>query len=656
MKLIKNILLLTTVAAVLSLTAQCSFAQGNDPLGTLVWTDFDGSEWKVRFHVFYPPDITKPDGLKHKGVFSYEGNDLAGGNKFSYLHPSFDFTGVRLFWASGKPILGNAGTSDLSLKLEDPTTNLRKWKPDQIFVQRSGASFNYVFHPVPDHIGEFVYYNKYQAEPESGSEPGIHIYRAKFDGGSETLVQENALYPSLSLNDRRIVFVRQLPNEYKMPETPLAMGVYYIDIDPATGNATTDPELITPPLGESFDGCVDTGVSSDPTWRGPIRCGKACIGPNERMVVFALQDARYGSTDTTWNLWKIEDCESPSTPEQIGSTADSKGWDDFWPSVSSDGNWVAHMRHLKTDSRECRIAVTNIDSGDSRQPEDMGQAALWPSFDQDNDVPNLEVRLTPGDSNKPTFIKFTELEPDVWDGTSCKDTFKLFFSGSNFAQDMSTEFMPTTTLEMEWDKDDLPAKLNITLSTKSEFQRGDNKLFTTFGDTSGYTTVGSENIEAMWLEEGERLKIEVLARDNRYLRPNTGDMNPERFYWGTRSTNYHDRTWETNQTPSVQGRNADPPYFPRAPKSAIDGQYPGVTWWVENPDGNAISGTDAAFYHIFRKANYPSTVSGEEAKPYFLRIVAQDLWMNQINIHIPIFVWDKRRRVEALEMKSKKNR
>ena len=656
--LVKHTLILAVLLSVLTLTAGNCCAQTYDPLGTLVWTDYDGSDFKVKFHVFMPSTIRKPDGLKWKGVFSYEGKKLEGGNKFSFFHPCFDHTGVRLFWASGDPILPTATATALELKLTQPKTNIRKWKEDQVFLDRSGSAYNYIFHPVPDHLGKFVYFNKYLAEGDSDAGPGIHIYRADYEnGGNERLVVENALYPSVSMNDRRIVFVRQLPNEVKLPETPLAMGVYYVDVDPATGETTMDPELISPPLNEPFDGCVDTGVNTDASWRGPLRCSKAAIGPDERLVIFGLQDARFASKDTTWNLWKIEDLESPSAPTRIGgSEDDAKGWDDFWPSISSDGNWVAHMRHLKTDTRECRIAVTNIDTGDSQQPDDMGKAALWPSFDQDNDVPNLEIRLTPGDSNKPTFIKFTELEPDVWDGSTCKDNFKLYFKGSNFAQDMSTDFEPTTTCELEWTKDDLPAKLHLLISNKTAYEKDKNKVFTSFGTCTGYDTVGSEPIEAMWLEEGERLKIDILARDGRYLRPNTGDMNPEDFKWGARATNYHDRTWETGQSPQVQGRNADPPYFPRAPKSAIDGQYPGVTWWIEDTDGSFVEKTDAAFYHIFRKANYPSPVSGEEAKPYYLRIVAQDLWMNQINILIPIFVWDKRRRVEALQYGTKKNK
>ena len=634
--------------------AQGAFGFDNDPLGTLVWTDYDGSSWRVKFHVFMPSLINKPDSLNWKGVFKYDGEALDGGDKFAYMHPAFDYTGVRLLWSSGQPILPNLSPS---LELEQPETKIKKWEKDEVFVD-SAAAFDYVFHPAPDHRGSFLYFNKYLAEGDFDGGPGIHIYRVDYeDGGNESLVVENALYPSISLNDRIMVFVRQLPNENQLPETPIAMGVYYVEIDPETGETTMDPELITPALGDVFQGCLDGTAPGQDTWRGPIRCGKAAIGPDEKKVIFALQDCRFGTGDPSWNLWQIPDLESPGIPERIGvSEEDAKGWDDFWPSISSDGNWVAHMRKLRTDLRESRVVVTNIETGESREPDDLGDIALWPHFDQDNDVPNLEVRLFPGDSNDATFIKFTELEPDVWDGSQCKDNFKLYFEGANFTPGMSEKFEPSTTAELQWTKDELPAKLELLLSTKEAFEKDDHRVYTDFGDTSDYESVDGEPIEALYLEEGERLKIEILARDGRYLRPNTGDIDPEQFRWGQRSTNYHDRSWESSQSPTVQGRNVDPPYFPRVSKEAVDERYPGLTWWVEDMEGEAIPRTDSAFYHIFRKANYPHSITGGEEKPYYLRIVAQDLWMNKIDILIPVFVWDKKSRIDALEYGSKKNR
>jgi len=627
----------------------------SDPLGTLVWVDVEGGTWQVKYHVFMPLGIRPPDNLRQYGTFSYDGNDLTASTMCSFMHPAFDHTGVRLFFSEGYGVKPSAGNPTMTL--EQPTTRVWKFQKTSSGTPfAAGSGWNYVFHATPDHQGRFVFFNKFLMAADGSVGPGIHTYRVNFaDGGGETLIAENALYPSISLNDRRLVFVRQLPNEEKLPETPLAMGLYYLDIDPTTGDPSGSPELVTPALGSDFTGLVDSSKNPNPVWRGPIRCGKPAIGPDEKMVVFALQDARFGTTDPSWNLWRVQDVESGGDPEILQTDPELN---DFWPSVSSDGAWVAHMRHVRSEGKY-KVAVTNIENpAESREPQGMGPTALWPSFDQDNDAPNLEVRLTPGDSNKPTCIKISDVEPDVWDGTTCKDKFKLWLEGQNFTDEMSTMHTPAATAEVEWTKDQLPAKLALTISTKASFVRGDNKLMTSFGSLPGdFTAVDGGPLEAMYLEEGARLKIEILARDGRYLRPNTGDMNPEEFRWGTQATNYHDNQWENSQTPSVPGRNVDPPYFPCIPKSAFDGKYPGVCWWIEDPEGNFDEGTDSAFYHIFRKPNYPASCPEHDPdKPYFLRIVAQDLWMNQVNIMIPIFVWDKKSRVNALETTSHKTK
>jgi hypothetical protein len=691
---IRNFLNLLSSCFVLSLIfvifpAPLSSATVSKPLGTLIWTDSESgsNDWQIKFYTYSHPDLAaNVPGLNLSGTVSY-GDKLNPGStidnppyeEFSggaaatdFLHPSFDYSGVRIFFASGKGITHTGAGDEMSLQM--PEVKIFKYSPSAPpgtpFVEASG--WNYPFHPVCDHKGEFVLYNKFKMKAESGEEAGIHLYRANYsDGGGETLVAQHAAYPSLSASDNIVVFVRQLPNEDKLPETPIAMGVYSLELDPATGKAAGDPQLLTPMLGEPFAGYVPAGAPStpsgggtgpDPQWRGPIRCGKACIGSDDDTVIFSLQDGRSGTCDSSWNLWKLSiDGGSTSLSPVNASGADTSAFDDYWPSLSADGKWVAHMHVIKgteTTKAQYRILVTCIDEPDkTHSPANLGAIGLWPAFDQDNDIPNLEIKLTPGNSGKTTLIRVTDIEPDEWDSGNCTDKFNLYFESSNFVPASSVDFKPSTTAVLSWSKRDLPATLNLLLSTNEVYEGDDHKSYKSFaGHLSEYDSAGGNPIEAIYLEEGSRLKIDILARDGRYLRPDSGDNNPEDFLWDTKAANYHDVSFET-LNPLTTGRNVDPPYFPRVSKSAIDGSYPGVTWWVEEPDGTVASGSESALDYIFRRPNFPSShPSYDPEHPYFIRVVAQDIWLNKIDIKIPVYIWDKKSDVKSLGFKSNKSK
>ena len=646
----------------------------NRPLGTLIWTDFDG-DWKVKFHTFHHPDLDEVPSLKMEGTVTYGDEDNPGNTaenppyiEFSgateatdFLHPVFDYTGVRLFFASGKGIT-HSGSGD-EMTLQQPETKIWKYSktapPASPFVEYSG--WDYAFHPVCDHKGQFVLFNKFQMKDDGGVPPGIHLYRADYsDGGNVKLVCEHAAYPAVAASDNLIVFVRQLPNTENLPETPIAMGVYSLEIDPATGeSAGNDPVLLTPGLGDGFDGYVDVSKNPNPVWRGPIRCGKAAIANDGDTIIFSLQDGRFGTTNPTWNLWKLN-ISSGDMDSIHGVNDDDLATDDYWPSVSADGKWVAHMNCIKGSSdvpAKYKIIVTCIDNPTTNvQPDNLGPKAMWPCFDQDNDVPNIEIRLTPGRSGKATSIRITDIEPDEWDSGTCKDKFKMHFKGSNFVPGGSVDFTPATTLELTWEKNDLPAKLNLLLSTNAVYE-GDHKSYKSFtGFTADYENAGGNPIEAMYLEEGSRLKIDILARDGRYLRPDSGDNNPEDFKWDSKAASYHDLSFESLHSID-SGRNVDPPYFPRIAKKALDENYPGLAWWVVEPDGTVARGSESALYYIFRRPNFPPAHPDYDAeKPYFIRVVAQDIWLNRIDLKIPVYIWDKKSDVQSLGFKSNKRR
>jgi hypothetical protein len=440
------------------------------PLGKLVWTDVSSGGARVKFHVFVPTELDSRYPLVKSGTFQYEGAELTASDPFAFMHPVFDHTGVRLLFSSGKAVEPAVGGGSPG----QPTTEVHKFKLGQVFAPR-GAGWSYTCLPACFHQTDLAFYGTWavatgftwSVKPVDGS-----------GGGSPQAELDGALWPVVSYEDNKVAFARRLAVDPPTPETPIAVGLFIADVD-ASGTVS-NVQSLTPEHMQPFP---RTEVNADAAseFAGPIRVGRPAWIPGGEALVVPVQDCRWKTTNSTWNLWRFD--AGGGTPTIVTNGVDT---DDFWPSVSSDGKWVAHVRKSLT-SEDCKVVVTSLDSPSSVpiEPDGLGTANVWPCFDQDNDPPNLEVRLTPSDSGKPTLIRLVDLEPDVWSGGTCKDRFELSFSGFNFHEDMATEKAAGTTMTLEWTKSDYPPKLYVNLSTKGALARAPHRNYTDFSGTVG---------------------------------------------------------------------------------------------------------------------------------------------------------------------------
>ena len=639
-----------------TLLSMASSAKAENASGILYWTEIlPSGKSRVRFEIFVPQEVTKPInfekkkpnqytplGVREKGVVTYEGERLKGDNGFSIMHPVPDHTGVRMYFSSGVPITFKQKSEDSSpdsIEASPPETKISQYVPGKVFAEASEEWKSCCF-AAPTKGGDAVYYTRFGLEY-------FDLIRQSLQGEDDQEIAIEGLWPSVSEDNQYLLYARRMTRADNSEATPLAVGVYIADISdkerPPEGDTAVTPG--NDAEDRSFPFASPEGESA--FFSGPIRCGKPTWGKGGE-IIFPVQDYRTGSQDTTWNIFRaLPDGGRYSYECLFADTSANL----MWPSASIDGKWVAYCRHSIEDDTYS-VCVHEIGAKDPIVVSKSETIALWPHFDSDCDPPNLEIQLQHGNSKKPTTIRLIDVEPET---SLEKDSFELYCAGQNFSDKLSTMFSPSTTMVLSWQRNpqDTSHKLRFTLTTKKEWVYDDKHPPYVSFEGEIPSEYAEHPIDALYLVENVRLKVGTLARDNRYLRQESGDMNPKVFDRASIATNYDDGSWEAEHGSS--GRNADPPYFPRLKKSSADENYPGLCWWIEDEDRQLISGTDGAFHPIIRQPNYPPTLH-PNGRPLWFRVLAQDLWGNEVDIAIPVWVWDRKFSADILGYESKKQR
>ncbi len=618
------------------------------PLGQVVWTRNDSSGWAVRYYNYYPDTV--PPTYPREGVFKSGSKKLDSGEWTSYMHPSFDFTGVRLLFVGDEPFsLGADGRISFS-------GNRLYWPDDDSPPLVSTAPGQAVLCPCMDHSGKFVYYTlfdykrmEYVLMRHDMVNGGDQVLRDPSDVWTRGYTSDIAgLWPSISDNDRYVAFCAEVPGT-----AAVGLGVAVVNPDTGEVERTYDalPEL---PAGVPLDGAV--------------RCSKAGWAPDGTFMVVCIQDDRTaaetgGSVRAAsirdegrfrWRLYRIPLQGYDSGDLAFGEpelVMDSDRYDFQWPSVTADGRFCL-VAATERGAQETRLMWIDMSASallDDPVPGTESGVNLWPTLDRDNDPPNIVVRIVPSDSDEPVEISLVDVEPDPAPGT---DTCLFHFKGAHLDEKMSTVFSPSTTMELSWEKNDYPPVLRVNFSADEEYkdegQPEPNRPLKAFGTVDG----DYSKVKGVYVEKDMRVKIRVLAKDNKFLRV-TGEpeVDPAWFDFSADAADYR-------RTRDDGARNTAPPYLPLVSRERMENdKAPGVCWWLEDPNrqggGSAVvERSDGNFHYIFRKANYPPERFPDHCLPYVIRVVAQDAWLNRVELTIPVYVWDSSLDVKTLEYES----
>lgn len=663
-----------------------------DPLGQIIWTRIAGSQASIRFKNYFPGST--PSGMSLTGDLELrDGSNRITFNHsgdFKLQHPCFDFSGTKLFFTEGIGLfVKDAATSP---KIEKPKTNLFCQNPSSPFLT-DGANkkgdWDALLCPASDPDGDFVYYVRFRYAKDP-AENGFFLERCTWEGKADAAFNElkiRGIYPAVNSTGRFIAFSRQ--DVYR---SSFQDSAWKSDMPPAGGFDTSvdlwvydtkaepgDPEGSAPNPLLVVDASANRRALK-PTW-----------GPFSDKILFSYNFARsHGdgtnvdkkhTTSFPYRIWGVpfraDDFAANQDPTILRTgpdrgdtfpvTESADDVDHAWPSASADGRYVCFTVQARDGSGKAQVHQAEVSDSGPGSPTavdgDTSADQAWPLWNQDEDPPNVEVRIVPTDSNQVTRIAFYDKNPDP---EPLRDNGDLFVTGINFTPAPSASPTPNATWENFFYSTSSDHGIALVLSNAAEIPDdydGHEKLA-----KLGSPPAGFDAIEAIYVRQNVRVKVQVHAKDDKWLRVIRSlteegkgiapDASKER--WPT----YIDPLAPEAQyeTSNQEGkRNSDAPYLPRIEgKSLLNDGQPGVAWWVERLEtgsdweARCEPYSDGATNLVFRKPNYPRDKYPDTPKYYFIRVVAQDPWQNRTDLMIPIVVIDTAFKVKALGFDSQR--
>ncbi len=393
----------------------------------------------------------------------------------------------------------------------------------------------------------------------------------------------------------------------------------------------------------------------------------------------------------------VRDLEAaPGTPEFLGD-----GADDSWPVFSGDSKFLAYMSdRTKEDpfdrgGGESRIWVVGVEA--TGGPPDyhklapaeagLNQGAMWPYWDQDEDPPHVLVTVSPEGGGDPMVLKLVDQEPDA---TTRSDVVSMSLQIRDYHRDVPPPGEPTPAdlapiqvgaggpgsepaARLEYPTDTgLGNSLFLLLSGAREnlgphMGLGKFKVPTGVAGKAGtapfaHPRLTSPDFDGLWTFENVRLKVDVLARDNRWLRVGVPkDLARTLYPDGKVPPASVEVTHMLRHDPrAMDPLDPKPPYLKRISRNEnLERHYPGITWWVEEmahggQDGAVLAiSNENAPYLIFRAANHP-VERYPDSRELYLRIVVRDLMSNVSDLRIPIHVRPKDFAVDTLQIESRR--
>lgn len=367
-----------------------------------------------------------------------------------------------------------------------------------------------------------------------------------------------------------------------------------------------------------------------------------------------------------------------------------------WPAISSDGQYLAYVSDQdQTDGTTrvrlaaCPHAATPVTM--DREVDLSSTESMWPLWDQDEDPPHVRIVLrTTNDA--PTVLKILDREPDPNEPVDVAQVtlqMENYYAGAPPAGDTASPRQPPLDV-----KDDDPALVQYPVApwddSKSPEENTGNSFrllvsgaketlglhrsfpgFFAEGSTAGpdpssgdfaHAQLVNDEFQGLFLWENERLAVEVLARDNRWLRVGPGSDGASLGY-------DPDPAKEVTQIlpkdPRASLEGTEPPYFPVIPRDEnMEKFHPGISWWIEElPAGKDGSAPDHFTrrnenqpYMVFRFPNFPQeAVAGTDKDiRLFLRVVVRDLMQNTVDVRFPIFVRGKDFNISTLDRTSER--
>lgn len=650
------------------------------PLGRVVWTQVRDTEFAVHSKLYAPEGAntnelaegqvsvdnsnvlietrTPPQGTSATRL-SVTGEVPAESPKVTlkYLHPTLDFTGTRFMFTGGKA-WGPTLTEDQAEAVTDGTALFFGRHDPSDATQftdppLSGEGFD--AYPVPDPMGEYVYFSRFFYQEKDGQPPGWYIFRVGrtavengTKGEEEPFEQANGervsgFQPMITASGTHMFFVRQDPEN-------TGSDIWYIQLRPELGDAELliDGEGLgySPPQpGGSRDDWVDYSRLSVARMNRPVPA------PDGRFLVYS------SDRDGDWDLWTAELEADPQggiearNEERVRDDSDQDSSDETWPAISGDGRFVAYMSDKESpdgsDVRaggHTRIWYTGLEAGGGPSSTDevvldpgTDSSQAWPWWDQDEDPPHMMIVLQAGDGGDPMVLALVDEEPD---GSATSDivsmTLKMpIWHPDTPAEDKSLDFSEggrEPPPRLEYGIEDISGggdegynpytqqneargnSFHLVLSGKRKkigLHRGMKNFLVPSGNpgeagTGAFTQdiLTGDEFDGLYLYENQRLSVKVYARDNRWRR--TGPTSSERSLYSDDPV-VEATQLEPRDPRSLADGPARPPYLQRrSPEEVMERKQPGICWFIEEGPRNSGDELGPDDERNFREPQYPN--------------------------------------------------